>query len=60
MWGALMTDYEPPGWRRLSPHGWVHGVSDSEVRRSAPRATERYGALEMTIPWFTICEEHHY
>ena len=45
MWGASMQDHEPPGRRRLSPHGWVYGVSSSEVRRSATRATEHYGAL---------------
>ncbi len=32
MWGALMTDHEPPGRTR--------GVSDSEVRRSDARTTE--------------------
>ena len=40
MWGASMQDHEPPGWRQLSPHGRVHGVSSSEVRRSGTRATE--------------------
>ena len=45
MWGASMQDHEPPGRRRLSLHGCIHGVSSSEVRRSATRATERYGAL---------------
>ena len=45
MWGASMHDHKPPGWRRLSPHGWVHGVSSSEVRRSATRATEHEIAL---------------
>ena len=40
MWGASMQDHEPPGRRRLSPQGWVHGVSSSEVRRSATRATK--------------------
>ncbi len=29
--------------RRLSSHGWVHGVSSSEVRRSATRPKEHYG-----------------
>ena len=41
MWGALMQDHEPPGRRRLSPHGWVYGVSGSEGPRSDTRATER-------------------
>ncbi len=40
MWGALMTDHEPPGRRRLSLHGRTRGVSDSEVRRSDARTTE--------------------
>jgi len=40
MWGASIADYEPPGRRRLSLHGRTRGVSESEVRRSPPRATE--------------------
>ena len=40
MWGALMMDYEPPGRRRLSLHGCIHGVSSSEVPHSDARTTE--------------------
>lgn len=40
MWGALMTDLEPPGRRRQSLYGRTRGVSGSEVRRSEPRTTE--------------------
>jgi hypothetical protein len=41
MWGALMSDLEMPGWHFQSLHGCIHGVSDSEVRRSDTRATKR-------------------
>ena len=52
MWGASMQDHEPPGRRRLSPHGWVYGVSSSEVRRSATRTTELYG-VELSMQTFS-------
>ena len=38
--------------RRLSLQGRIHGVSSSEVRRSATRATECYGVEIFTQTFF--------